>query len=144
MPRRPESVLVVVHDTDGRCLLMKRADLGFWQSITGSLEWAEGDPRTTACRELVEETGIEASPADLVDWRTAHRFVIAAPLAPRFAAGVTHNTEHLYSLAVEPGTPVRLNPAEHGAFGWFGTASALEKAWSWSNRLGIRRVLAVT
>lgn len=144
MPRRPESVLVVVHDADGRCLLMQRADLGFWQSVTGSLEWAERDPRVAACRELAEETGIEASPADLLDWRTAHRFVIAAPLASRFAPGVTHNTERLYSLAVEPGAAVRLNPAEHGAFGWFETGEALEMAWSWSNRLGIRRVLAVS
>ncbi len=141
--RRPESVLVVVHDGRGRVLLMRRVDLGFWQSVTGSLQWDENDPREAACRELAEETGIRARPADLEDWRVEHRFAIAPALAWRFAPGVTHNTEHLYSLMLDHTGQVRLNPSEHDEFGWFEASAALEKAWSWSNRLGIRRVLAV-
>ena len=40
--KRPESVLVVVHSSDGMILLLKRADIeDFWQSVTGSLDWGE-------------------------------------------------------------------------------------------------------
>jgi dATP pyrophosphohydrolase len=142
MIRRPESVLVVVHDDDARVLLLYRRDLGFWQSVTGSLEWDETDLRRTAARELAEETGIAIDPAVLRKWRVMHHFRILPSLASRFAPGVTHNTEHLFSVQVDGAVEVTLDPNEHLDYVWCDEAQALEMAWSWSNRLGIRRVLA--
>ena len=41
-PKRPVSVLVLLHDGAGHVLLLERADReGFWQSVTGSLEDGE-------------------------------------------------------------------------------------------------------
>ena len=40
--RRPESVLVVVHTPALEVLLLERVEpRGFWQSVTGTLRWAE-------------------------------------------------------------------------------------------------------
>ena len=56
--RRPESVLVVVHTPELDCLLLERVEpRGFWQSVTGTLRWAE-TPAECAARELAEETGL--------------------------------------------------------------------------------------
>ena len=56
--RRPESVLIVIYTTGGEFLLMeRRKPPGFWQSVTGSLEWGETADEA-ARRELIEETGI--------------------------------------------------------------------------------------
>ena len=57
-PKRPVSVLVLLHDGAGHVLLLERADrAGFWQSVTGSLEDGE-TPVQAALREVAEETGI--------------------------------------------------------------------------------------
>ena len=141
--RRPESVLVIIHDDNARVLLLRRADLGFWQSVTGSLDAGEDDPRQAASREIAEETGLDVPPATLRDWRVEHHFRILPELASRFAPGTTSNTEHLFSLAVGPGRAVRADPAEHDRIGWFDAGEALAMSWSWSNRLAIRRVLGV-
>jgi dATP pyrophosphohydrolase len=38
--RRAESVLVIIHTPDRDCLLLERiSPAGFWQSVTGSLNW---------------------------------------------------------------------------------------------------------
>jgi len=40
--RRPESVLIVIYTEGGEFLLLeRRRPPGFWQSVTGSLEWGE-------------------------------------------------------------------------------------------------------
>ncbi|HXJ54951.1 MAG TPA: NUDIX domain-containing protein, partial [Burkholderiales bacterium] len=56
----PVSVLVVIHTVDLEVLLLERARRpGFWQSVTGSLDWA-GEPfEAAAAREVGEETGID-------------------------------------------------------------------------------------
>lgn len=140
--RRPESVLVVVHDENRNVLLLRRRDLGFWQSVTGSMSWRERDPRDAAVRELHEETGIRAAAGALVDWRSSYRFRILPALAPRFAPGVSANEEHLFSLCVD-GVCVCIDPAEHVDWQWCDPLAALGRCWSWSNRMGIRRVLEI-
>lgn len=134
--KRPVSVLVVIHSPLPHCdilLLERAAHPGYWQSVTGS---QEGDESLlhTAVREVAEETGIVVSPADLVDWRQSNVFEIFPEWRHRYAPGVTHNTEHVFSLEVARDTPVRTAPDEHLGHCWLPLAAAAEKVFSWSNR----------
>jgi 8-oxo-dGTP pyrophosphatase MutT (NUDIX family) len=131
----PVSVLVVVHTPRMEVLLLERAAReGYWQSVTGSLE-RPGEPlAAAAARELREETGIEAASAGLRRWNVAYTFEIYQQWRHRFAPGVTHNTEHLFSLALPERAPVALAPEEHTAFGWLPWREAARKCFSWSNR----------
>jgi dATP pyrophosphohydrolase len=135
----PVSVLVVVHTADLEVLLLERAArAGFWQSVTGSLDWAEEPLAAAAAREVLEETGIEAASGTLRAWKAASTFEIYAHWRHRFAPGVTHNTEHVFGLELPRRAPVRMAPAEHVAFAWLPWREAEKKCFSWSNRDAIR------
>ncbi len=142
--KRPVSVLAVVHDPDRNVLLLERAaHPGYWQSVTGSQE-ADESLRATAVREVAEETGLDVAPEALRDWRLTNRFEIFAQWRERYPAGVTHNTEHVFSLCVPAGTAVRIRPAEHRAWRWLPWHAAAAACFSWSNRdailmLGLER-----
>jgi dATP pyrophosphohydrolase len=132
--KRPVSVLVVVHTPTFEVLLLERvAPPGFWQSVTGSLE-ADETPAAAALRELAEETGIVAVPAQLVDWQRTHRFEIRPEWRRRYAPDVSHNTEHVFSLCLPERRPVRLAADEHRAQLWLPQQEAARKVFSWSNR----------
>ena len=129
----PVSVLVVIHTPALDVLLLERArHPGLWQSVTGSME--EGERLLeTACREVFEETGIEAPERSFVAWNIANNFRIT--LTPeRFAPGTTHNREHVFSLCVPSKIPVKLAPDEHIAYRWLPCAEAAVECFSWSNR----------
>lgn len=132
--KRPVSVLVLIHTPDLQVLLLERAaHPGYWQSVTGSQE--EGESlSTTALREVEEETGIAAAPAALRNWREQRDFEIFAEWRHRYAPGVTHNTEHVFSLEVPTPQAVRLAPDEHTAYLWLPWQAAAEKCFSWTNR----------
>lgn len=49
---------------DQQMLFIQRSDNGFWGLPAGSVEINE-DPKTTTCRELLEETGLVAEEKDL-------------------------------------------------------------------------------
>ena len=50
--------MIVIYTAGGEFLLLeRRRPPGFWQSVTGSLEWGE-TADAAARRELIEETGI--------------------------------------------------------------------------------------
>ena len=133
----PVSTLVVVHTPALEVLLIERADRpGFWQSVTGSQDPGE-TLRQTAAREVREETGIVAAPGDLVDWQVTNVYEIFPVWRHRYAPGVTHNTEHVFSLCVPPGTPVRLAPGEHLRHRWLPFAVAAGEVFSWSSRQAI-------
>ncbi len=135
----PVSVLVVVHTAGGEVLLLERAARpGFWQSVTGSLDRPDERYAEAARRELREETGIEAQAAQLRRWEIAYTFEIYPQWRHRFAPGVTHNTEHLFSLELPARVPVALAPAEHTASLWLPWRDAAAKCFSWSNRDAIR------
>lgn len=132
--KRPLSVLVVIHTPDLQILLLERAaHAGFWQSVTGSQEVGES-LLETAVREVAEETGIMASHDALLDWHMTNTFEIFAQWRYRYAPGVTHNIEHVFSLAIPAVQPVRLAADEHLNYQWLPWREAADKCFSWSNR----------
>lgn len=132
--KQPVSVLVVIHTPDRQILLLDRATHpGYWQSVTGSQEAGES-LIDTALREVAEETGIAARPDALRDWQRTNTFEIFPEWRHRYAPGVTHNTEHVFSLEVSTAHPVRIAPDEHLAYCWLPWHEAAGKCFSWSNR----------
>lgn len=130
----PESVLVVIHTPALEVLLIERADQpGFWQSVTGSLDAPDEPLAQTAVREVLEETGISARPEDFRDWALANVYEIYPVWRHRYAPGVTHNTEHVFSLCVPPDTAVTLSPREHSAWQWLPYREAADRCFSPSN-----------
>jgi dATP pyrophosphohydrolase len=142
----PISVLVVIHNANGDVLLIERADRpGFWQSVTGSLDFPDEPTREAAIREVFEETGIDvtALPADaLHDMQHAIDYVIYPDWRYRYAPGVTSNREHWFSLLVPNNTAVRLAPREHTAFEWLPFTEAAKRCFSESNTAAILRLQA--
>lgn len=127
-------MLVVIHDPDLNILLLERAaHPGYWQSVTGSQEGIES-LHQTAVREVAEETGIVCRPAELHDWRLTNRFEIFAEWRDRYPPGVTHNTEHVFSLRVPAGTAATPAPGEHRACRWLPWQAAAAACFSWTNR----------
>ena len=133
--KQPLSVLVLVYTPDARVLLIERADFrDHWQSVTGS---RDGDEplAVTAARELREETGIDATlHGGVVDWRLSNVYEIFPQWRHRYPPGTTHNTEHVFALAVPNPVAVTLNPREHVAHAWLAWREAAARCFSWSNR----------
>ena len=135
----PVSVLVVVHTADRLVLLLERArGPGYWQSVTGSLDWPDEPLEAAAAREVLEETGIDTAAGRLRRWNLANTFEIYLQWRHRFAPGVTHNTEHVFGLELAGPLPVTMAADEHIAFAWMPWREAAQRCFSWSNRDAIR------
>ena len=130
--RRPESVLIVSHTQGGEFLLLeRRRPPGFWQSVTGSMEW--GEPADAAARrEVIEETGI--SQGVLVNLQWTQVYEILPAFGKVYAPGITQNLEHAFSLRLQDRVPVVLSDAEHVQFRWVPAADAVDTASSSTNR----------
>lgn len=133
-------MLVVIHTPDLQVLLLERADRpGFWQSVTGSQN--EGETLVqTAQREVSEETGLDAGRFELTDWAKQNEFEIYQRWRGRYAPGITHNTEHVFSLLVPCAMPVTLAAREHLRYEWLPWRTAVDKVFSWSNADAIREL----
>mgnify|MGYP000846113631 FL=1 len=132
--KQPISVLVVIHTPALDVLLLERAaHPGFWQSVTGSREEDEA-LIDTARREVFEETGIDAPRQAFADWLLSNRFEIFSEWRHRYAPGVTHNVEHVFSLCVPAPIEVTTAPAEHRNWQWLAWREAAERCFSWTNR----------
>ncbi len=135
----PRSVLVVIHTPALDVLLIQRADVAdFWQSVTGSKDRPGERFRTTAAREVFEETGIDCRAGTalahaLVDWGLENVYEIYPRWRHRYAPGVTRNTEHLFGLTVGQSMPVQLNSREHRAWRWLPWREAAQACFSPSN-----------
>ncbi|MBA2411411.1 MAG: dihydroneopterin triphosphate diphosphatase [Burkholderiaceae bacterium] len=137
----PESVLVVVHTSALDVLILERTDHpGYWQSITGSRDAIDEPLLTTCARELEEETGFTAAPQQFDDWKLSHRFEIYAHWRHRYAAGVTHNVEHVFGLCLPHRFEPRLDPREHLQFCWLNWRAAADACFSWTNVEAIQRL----
>ena len=131
----PRSVLVVIHTPGLQVLMMERAGWkGFWQSVTGSLAHESEPLRDAAIREVREETGLDAARYDLRDWGIENRFEIFKKHQSRYAPGVTHNLEHIFSMALPGPLAVTLDPSEHSSFKWLPWRKAAALTLSWTNR----------
>ena len=135
----PQSVLVVIHTAALDVLLIQRADApDFWQSVTGSKDKLRERYRTTAEREVLEETGINCRSSSplagcLTDWQLENVYEIYPRWRHRYAPGITRNTEHLFGLRVPRDIPVQLNPREHVAWRWLPWREAAQACFSPSN-----------
>lgn len=130
--KRPESVLVVVSHQQREILLLERCHPeGFWQSITGSLEWDE-QPIEAAKRELYEETGIHTE--SLTDCHKTFQFPIHPEWKKFYADDVSSNTEHVFMLDMSTRPEVTLNQKEHVRYKWLDREMAAAKVFSWTNR----------
>ena len=137
----PISVLVVIHDGQGQVLLIERADKpGFWQSVTGSLDQESEPPLQAAERELREETGFVCPHEAWQDWQQTQRYEIFPHWRHRYAPGVTHNTEHVFSVRVSPGAQPVLSAREHLRHEWMTWQQAGERCFSWTNVLAIEQL----
>jgi dATP pyrophosphohydrolase len=131
----PRSVLVLVHTLEREVLLLERAlRPGYWQSVTGSVDYEDEPLEEAARRELAEETGIDARRGRLERWNVVYTFEIYQQWRHRFAPGVLHNVEHVFALELPNRVPVRLARDEHLGFVWLPWREAAAKCFSWSNR----------
>ncbi len=136
--RRPESVLIVVYTEGGEFLLLeRRRPAGFWQSVTGSLEWGEFAD-DAARREVVEETGITQGVLVNLQWTQVYDIMPA--FGKVYAPGVTRNLEHSFSLRLPQRVPVTLSESEHLQFRWVSGAEAAETVSSSTNRAVIEEL----
>ncbi|MEY3612134.1 MAG: Dihydroneopterin triphosphate pyrophosphatase [Pseudomonadota bacterium] len=131
----PESVLVVIYTPVQDVLLIRRADWGTWQSVTGSKDHIEESWLETAIREVHEETGIDAllPCCHLQDWCLENVYDIYPAWRWRYAPGVSRNTERVFGLCVPQRMPVVLSPREHTEAQWLPWQAAAEQCFSPSN-----------
>jgi dATP pyrophosphohydrolase len=136
--RRPESILIVIYTAAGEFLLLeRRKPPGFWQSVTGSLEWGEAAD-AAARRELLEETGI--TQGLLVNLQWTQVYDILPSFGKKYAPGVTRNLEHAFALKLAQRVPVHLSDREHAQYLWLSAPEAIEKASSSTNRAVIQQL----
>jgi dATP pyrophosphohydrolase len=137
----PRSVLVVIHTPALEVLLIERADqAGYWQSVTGSLDFEDEPLAVTARREVFEETGIVDG--ELRDWEQDNVYEIYPIWRHRYAPGVTRNMEHVFGLQVPAPVPVQLRPREHVAHLWLPWREAAWRCFSPSNAEAILQLPA--
>ena len=143
----PISVLVVIHTTKGEVLLLERADHpGFWQSVTGSIDFVGESLIEAAARELLEETGINAkifSENALVSMNHSIEYEIYPEWRHRYPVDTTKNTEHWFRMTLEDRVDIQLAPREHISFKWESVEHAASMCFSPSNQEAIRKLNSI-
>jgi len=136
--KRPESVLVVIYSVGGDVLLLERRQpAGYWQSVTGSLEWDEV-ARDAAVREVAEETGLQVQDK-LVDCGYSNRFEIVPAWRARYAPDTDWNTEYVFRVELAATAPICIATEEHVQAEWVPVQQAVERVSSRTNREAIER-----
>ena len=131
-------MLIVIYTADGEFLLLeRRRPPGFWQSVTGSLEWGEMAD-DAARREVIEETGITQGLLRNLQWTQVYD--ILPSFGKKYAPGITRNLEHAFALKLLQRVPVTLSPTEHVQYRWASAGEAVETVSSSTNRAVIRQL----
>jgi dATP pyrophosphohydrolase len=124
--------LIVIYTAGGDFLLLeRRRPPGFWQSVTGSLEWGE-TADSAARRELLEETGITQGRLCNLQWTQVYE--ILPSFGKKYAPGITRNLEHAFALKLPERVPVSLSDSEHVRCRWANAADAIAAVSSSTNR----------
>jgi dATP pyrophosphohydrolase len=124
--------LIVIYTAGGEFLLLeRRRPSGFWQSVTGSLEWGE-TADSAARRELIEETGITQGRLCNLQWTQVYE--ILPSFGKKYAPGITRNLEHAFALKLPERVPVSLSDSEHVRYRWVSAADAIATVSSSTNR----------
>ena len=143
----PISVLVVIHTAKGEVLLLERADHpGFWQSVTGSIDFIGESLIEAAARELLEETGIDAKnfrENALVSMNHSIEYEIYPEWSHRYPVDTTKNTEHWFRMTLEDRVDIQLAPREHISFKWESVEHAASMCFSPSNQEAIRKLNSI-
>ena len=128
--------MIVIYTAGGEFLLLeRRKPAGFWQSVTGSLEWGE-TADAAARRELIEETGITQGFLRNLQWTQVYE--ILPSFGKKYAPGITRNLEHAFALKLLQRVPVTLS--EHLQYRWLPAAEAISTASSSTDRAVIRQL----
>ena len=131
-------MLIVIYTAGGEFLLLERCrPPGFWQSVTGSLEWGEMAD-DAARREVVEETGITEGMLRNLQWTQVYE--ILAAFGKTYAPGITRNLEHAFALKLLRRCPVTLSPTEHVEYRWATADEAIKTVSSSTNRAIIQHL----
>jgi dATP pyrophosphohydrolase len=131
-------VLIVIYTAAGEFLLLeRRRPPGFWQSVTGSLEWGESAD-DAARRELIEETGITQGFLRNLQWMQV--FEILPSFGKTYAPGITTNLEHAFALKLLKRVPVTLSVKEHVQYRWASAAEAVATVTSRTNLAVIQQL----
>jgi dATP pyrophosphohydrolase len=131
-------VLIVIYTAAGEFLLLeRRRPPGFWQSVTGSLEWGE-TADDAARRELIEETGITQGFLRNLQWTQV--FEILPSFGKTYAPGITTNLEHAFALKLLERVPVTLSVKEHVQYRWASAVEAVDTVTSRTNLAVIRQL----
>ena len=124
--------MIAIYTDGGEFLLLeRRRPPGFWQSVTGSLEWGESAD-SAARREVAEETGIRQGVLVNLQWTQAYDILPA--FGKVYAPGITRNLEHAFSLRLTQRLPVILSDSEHVRYRWVPGAEAVDMVSSSTNR----------
>lgn len=130
--------MIVIYTAAGEFLLLeRRRPPGFWQSVTGSLEWGE-TADNAARRELIEETGITQGFLRNLQWTQV--FEILPSFGKTYAPGITTNLEHAFALKLLERVPVTLSVKEHAQYRWASAAEAVNTVTSRTNLAVIRQL----
>ncbi len=128
----------MIYTAGGEFLLLeRRRPPGFWQSVTGSLEWGERAD-DAARREVIEETGITEGFLRNLQWTQVYEILPA--FGKKYAPGVTRNLEHAFALKLLRRVPVTLSEREHVQYRWVSAREALAMASSNTNRTIIEQL----
>lgn len=139
----PISVLVLIHNLNREVLLLERADRpGFWQSVTGSLDFEGETLESAAIREVAEETGVDIAALPSGSLQNLHhqvQYEIYPGWRHRYPPGIERNTEHWFALELPSNIQIQLAPREHLQYVWLPYQEAAQKCFSHTNRDAILR-----